>query len=105
MDDNRWILNGSPEEIGCIHTTQGYDLNRVGVIIGPEIDYDPKNDEIVIYRDKFYDTKVKEGTSDADLKKYIINAYKVMMARGIQGCYVHACNPNMQAYLSRFIDT
>ena len=26
--------------IGCIHTTQGYDMNYVGVIFGKEIDYD-----------------------------------------------------------------
>ena len=104
VDDNRWILNSSPEEIGCIHTTQGYDLNRVGVILGREIDYDPDSNDIIIYRDKFFDAKVKEGTNDTDLKKYIINAYKVMMTRGIHGCYIYACNPKMQAYLSRFID-
>lgn len=28
-------------EVGCIHTVQGYDLNYVGVIIGPEFYYDP----------------------------------------------------------------
>jgi DUF2075 family protein len=27
-------------EVGCIHTTQGYDLNYVGVIFGTEITYD-----------------------------------------------------------------
>ena len=26
-------------EVGCIHTVQGYDLNYVGVIIGPELSY------------------------------------------------------------------
>ena len=28
-----------------------------------------------------------------------------MMVRGIQGCYVYACNKNLQKYLSKFIDT
>lgn len=104
IDSCRWILNSSPEEIGCIHTTQGYDLNYVGVILGKEIDYDPKTKQITIDRSKFYDVKVKENTDDATLKKYIINAYKVMMVRGIHGCYVYACNPNMQAYLRNYID-
>lgn len=103
IDNNRWILHSSPEEIGCIHTTQGFDLNRVGVIFGPEIDFDPTIGEIIIDRDKFYDTKVKSGVDDATLKKYIINSYKVMMVRGIKGCYVYACNENLQNYLARFI--
>ncbi len=30
------VANAS-REVGCIHTVQGYDLNYVGVIIGPEI--------------------------------------------------------------------
>ena len=42
-----WINSeNSINEIGCIHTTQGYDLNYAGVIIGWEIDYDPINNII-----------------------------------------------------------
>ena len=105
VNPTRWILNSDPEEIGCIHTTQGYDLNRVGVILGKEIDYNPVTNQIVIDRDKFYDAKVKQETTDSELKQFIINAYKVMLVRGIRGCYVYACNANMRQYLKRFIDT
>jgi DUF2075 family protein len=38
-------------EVGCIHTTQGYDLNYTGVIFGNEISYDKEKDEIVILKD------------------------------------------------------
>lgn len=102
IDNSRWILNSSAEEIGCVHTTQGFDLNRVGVIFGPEIDYDPISVKIVIDRKKFYDTKVKSGVDDDSLRKFIINSYKVMMTRGIHGCYMYACNKNMQEYLCRY---
>ncbi|MDO5322122.1 MAG: DUF2075 domain-containing protein [Bacteroidia bacterium] len=102
IDNSRWILNSSPEEIGCIHTTQGFDLNRVGVIFGPEIDFDPTSSMITIDRRKFYDTKVKSGVDDSSLRKFILNAYKVMMVRGIHGCYVYACNKNLQQYLSQY---
>lgn len=104
VNNSRWILKSAPEEIGCIHTTQGYDLNRVGVIFGPEIDYDPVANEITINPDKFFDKKVKEQTPLAELKQFIINAYKVMMVRGIKGCYVYAYNDELRKYLSRFID-
>lgn len=99
---SRWILKSSPKEIGCVHTTQGYDLNRVGIIFGKEINYNPDKNELEINRNKFYDAKVKEGTDDAQLKRFIINAYKVMMMRGIKGCYLYACNKELQDYLSRF---
>jgi hypothetical protein len=100
-----WILRKeSINEIGCIHTTQGYDLNYVGVILGWEIDYDPVKNQILIDRDKFYDTNVKKGTTDEELKRYIINSYKVMMERGIKGCYVYACNKNMNEYLKKYLN-
>ena len=104
MDNQEWILReGAVNEIGCVHTTQGYDLNYVAVIFGHEIDYDDESDSIVIDRSKFYDSKVKDGVDYDTLKQYIVNSYKVMMTRGIKGCYVYACNPRMQNYLKRFI--
>ena len=104
MDNQEWILReGAVNEIGCVHTTQGYDLNYVAVILGYEIDYDDESGSLVIDRSKFFDGKVKAGVDDETLKQYIINSYKVMMTRGIKGCYVYACNPRLQNYLKRFI--
>lgn len=90
-------------EIGCIHTTQGYDLNFTGVIFGWEIDYDPTNKKIVIYPDRYFDKYGRIGVDEQELKKYIINIYKTIMYRGIRGTYIYACNPNMQLYLKQHI--
>jgi hypothetical protein len=104
MSNIEWILReDSIDEIGCIHTSQGYDLNYVGVIFGYEIDYDKVNNRIVIDSSKFYDMNVKKATDEETVRKYIINAYKVMMTRGIKGCYVYACNPSFNEYLKRFV--
>lgn len=104
MTNEEFIISeGAIDQIGCIHTLQGYDLNYVGLIFGNEIDYDPVKNEIVIDRDNFYDSKVKSGADDETLRRYIINSYKVMMSRGIKGCYVYACKENLRAYLSKFI--
>jgi uncharacterized protein len=104
MSNMEWILReNSIDEIGCIHTSQGYDLNYVGVIFGYEIDYDEAQNKIVIDLSKFYDMNVKKATDENQVKKYIINAYQVMMTRGIKGCYVYACNPGLNEYLKRFI--
>lgn len=105
MSNTEWILRkNSINEIGCVHTTQGYDLNYVGVIFGKEIDYDPASNQIVIDSTNFYDTNVKKGSSYEELKRYVINSYKVMMERGIKGCYVYACNRNMREYLKEYLN-
>ena len=104
MTNSEFILSAnSINEIGCIHTLQGYDLNYVGLIIGREIDYDPATNRIVIDLDKFYDKYVKQGCDQQTVENYIINSYKVIMTRGIKGCYVYACNTGMQEYLKRFM--
>ena len=51
---------------------------------------------------KHFDSNVQKGTSPEQLKRYLINSYKVMMCRGIKGCYVYVCNPSLKEYLSQF---
>lgn len=113
IENHRYIWNLTNEAwvtrqdshctIGCIHTTQGYDMNYVGVIFGKEIDYDSKSNSIVIDLDEYKDSKVKAGTDAETLKELIVNTYTTILARGIKGCYVYAYNKNMQEYLKKFI--
>lgn len=102
----KWVLSieGKEviEEVGCIHTIQGYDLNYCGVIFGPEITY--KNGEIVIAKDKYFDIKGKADVKDDEqLKNYIVNIYNVLMTRGIKGTYVYVCDDELRKYLRQFI--
>jgi hypothetical protein len=103
--DKDWINSANAfNEIGCIHTTQGYDLNYAAVIFGKEIDYDKNSNTIVIYPDKYHDINGKKGISDINiLKSYIINIYKTIMYRGIRGTYVYACNQGLRDYLKNHI--
>ena len=101
--DKNWILSpNAVNEIGCVHTTQGYDLNYVGIIFGEEINWNEKKGQIEVNLEKFFDKKVKAATSPTKVKEYIINAYRVMMTRGIKGCYMYACNPGMQKFLKKW---
>ena len=100
-----WITStNSFEQIGCIHTIQGYDLNYSAVIFGNEIDYDPKLNSIVIDKNKYFDKYGKNGISDInDLKSYIVNIYKTILYRGIKGVFIYACNKNLKDYLKKNI--
>jgi DNA replication protein DnaC len=56
-----WINSDNAfHEMGCIHTTQGYDLNYAAIVFGREIDYDPVQNAIVIYPEYYFDSNAKE---------------------------------------------
>ena len=91
-------------EVGCIHTTQGYDLNYSGIIFGNEISYDKAKDEIVILKDNYFDRNGKQSVeSDEVLKAFILNIYKTIMLRGIRGTYVYVCDKGLRDYFARYI--
>jgi len=102
--DVDWINKPSSiDEVGCIHTSQGYDLNYGGIIFGREIDYDPIKNEIIINKDLYFDVNGKKSIqSEDELRNYIINIYKTMMYRGIKGTSVYAYNKNLRDYFNRF---
>jgi uncharacterized protein len=99
-----WIYSPTAKnEIGCIHTTMGYDLNYTGVIFGREISYNPANNRIEINRSNYYDKNGKTGASDEQLKIFILNIYKNIMKRGIRGTFVYAYDPALREYLKQHI--
>lgn len=100
-----WINSPNAfNEVGCIHTTQGYDLNYTGIIFGEEIKYNPETKQIEIDPTKYKDKKGKQGIEDpANLKEYILNIYKTMMFRGIRGTYVYVCDEALREYFEAFV--
>jgi uncharacterized protein len=102
-----WINSSNAlEEVGCIHTTQGYDLNYTGIIFGPEITYNPLTHLIEIRVDNYKDRNGKVSLkSEARLKEYIKNIYYTLMMRGVKGTYIYACDPYLASYLSKHIPT
>jgi DUF2075 family protein len=88
-------------EVGCIHTVQGYDLNYVGVIVGPEFGYDPTKKKFFVDREKYFDRNGHAGITDPEeLERYIINIYKTLLTRGIKGCYVYICNSELKNFIT-----
>jgi uncharacterized protein len=100
-----WVNSiNSRDEVGCIHTIQGYDLNYTGVIFGKEITYDKKTNQIKILKDNYHDVNGKQSIADQeDLKDFILNIYKTIMLRGIKGTYVYVCDKDLRDYFSEFI--
>lgn len=112
----QWNLNGKEpwligentiDQIGCIHTCQGLELDYVGVIIGPDMVYKDKrvvtdgfkrspNDQSLKGFKSMMKQTPKEAKQEADA--IIKNTYRTLMTRGMKGCYVYCCDPALSEY-------
>ena len=92
-------------EVGCIHSTQGYDLNYAFIIIGNEIGYDLGEECIIVRAENYYDQNGKKTAEYEELKEYIQHIYYVLMTRGIRGTYLYVCDPKLRDYISQYVDT
>lgn len=97
-DGSLWII--SPEsvnEIGCIHTCQGLEVDYIGVIVGPDLivrngtvitrpEFRSKNDRSIFgWKKRMRENP--EATSEL-LDLIIKNTYRTLMTRGMKGCFV-----------------
>jgi DUF2075 family protein len=107
-DGNTWIIaKDSVNEAGCIHTSQGLEVDYVGVIIG---------DDFVVREGKVITNPLKRAKTDSSIKGYktmlkddpksanekadyiIKNTYRTLMTRGMKGCYIFCTDKETQQY-------
>ncbi len=73
-------------QVGCIYTAQGFEFDYVGVIFGRDLRYDLDQQRWVGHPEESYDSVVKKSNERfLDLVK---NTYRVLLSRGMKGCYV-----------------
>jgi DUF2075 family protein len=100
---NGWLASpNSINEIGCIHTIQGFDLNYAGVIIGNELRYSEEKG-LFVDRKNYRDMNGLKTANDDELLEYILNIYKVLCTRGMLGTFVFVCDEGLRNYLRRYI--
>jgi len=110
-DGSVWIMKpGTVEEVGCIHTCQGLELETIGVIIGPDLAY--RDGQVVTVPSarartdqslKGYKVGLKRDPQAIRLKADAIirNTYRTLMSRGTKACWVFACDPELSAWLKQ----
>jgi DUF2075 family protein len=108
-DGSLWIVTpGSVDQVGCIHTCQGLELDYVGVIIGPDLVYRDgrvvtdatkraSSDQSVKGLKKMLETDPEKAHALADA--IVKNTYRTLMTRGMKGCYVYCTDAPLAAYL------
>lgn len=110
-DGSLWLIaENSVEQIGCIHTCQGLELDYIGVIIGDDF----------IIRDGIATTDAgKRSSMDKSIRGYkkmlktdpeearkltgeiIRNTYRTLMTRGQKGCYIFCTDQETGEYFAR----
>jgi DUF2075 family protein len=103
-----WIIDAnSIEDIGCIHTSQGLELDYVGVIVGPDLKIkdgtlvsDPEGRASTDVSLNGYKKEFKEDpiTASAKADQIIRNTYRTLMTRGMKGCYIYCTDPEVAKY-------
>ena len=114
-DGSLWIVAPeSVEEIGCIHTCQGLEVDYIGVIVG---------DDFVVRDGQVRCQPEKRSTSDRSIRGWrrmmkedaqktrkhldliIKNTYRTLMTRGMKGCYVYCTDLETTEYFRSRIST
>ncbi len=107
-DGGAWIMKpNSVEEIGCIHTCQGLEVDYIGVIVGSdfvvrdgEVQCDPSKRAATDRSLRGWKSLVKADPVGglARLSAIIKNTYRTLMTRGLKGCYVYFTDPETAEY-------
>lgn len=91
------------EQIGCIYTAQGFEFDYVGVIIGPDLRYSFDSRSWGGFPDASHDTVVRRSKKNfVDLVK---NSYRVLLSRGLKGCYVHFMDKETEMFVQSRIES
>lgn len=101
-DQYSWAINNTKlDQIGCVHTAQGLEFDYVGVIIGNDLQYKPLTREVYASYEDYYDTSGKKGLKEnrTELTRLIKNIYRILLSRGMKGCFVYCRDKNLQEYL------
>lgn len=109
-----WLIDkDSVNQIGCIHTCQGLELDYVGVIVGLDLRYEgmnvltdvskrSSNDQSV----KGFNKMLKENRFRAlqEAEEIIKNTYRTLMTRGMKGCFVYFCDKALEHYFVSLLE-
>jgi DUF2075 family protein len=113
-DGSLWIIRPeSVNQIGCIHTCQGLEVDYVGVIMG---------DDLVIRNGQWVCQPEKRASSDKSIhgikqllkndnakgkemaELIIKNTYRTLMTRGMKGCLVFSSDLETREWLKKIIN-
>jgi hypothetical protein len=90
------------DQIGCVYNIQGFELDYIGVIWGPDLRYDFDGQQWVGDPKASADNVVKRSKEQfVDLVK---NTYRVLLSRGLKGCYIYFMDKKTEEFVRSRIE-
>lgn len=86
-------------QVGCIFSAQGFEVDYIGVILGPDLSFDEEKGCIVGIKGHTHGLNKADPNYDIHIK----NIYRVLMSRGRKGCLVYCCDKKLEKYLKSLI--
>jgi len=111
--DNTWMISPkSVEQVGCIHTSQGLELDHIGVIIGSDLlvrdgkvvtnpEARAKTDQSL--RGSAALLKADRASAFTKADAIIKNTYRTLMTRGSKSCFIFATDEETRDYFHQRI--
>jgi DUF2075 family protein len=94
---NVWAYDPSGiNQIGCIYTAQGFEFDYAGLIFGNDLVYDFDEQSWKGYPENSADNVVKR--SKAKFTDLVKNTYRVLLSRGMKGCYVYFMDKDTERF-------
>jgi DUF2075 family protein len=81
-----------------VYTAQGFEFDYVGVIFGGDLRYNPMTNAWIGEPSASFDSIVR-GRSGARFTDNVKNAYRVLMTRGMRGCFVYFVDDATREYV------
>lgn len=110
-DGMKWVIQPeSVNEIGCIHTCQGLEVDYIGVIIG---------EDLIVRDGRVIVNPNKRDANDSTVRGYkkmmknnpaytqelmsilVRNTYRTLMTRGMKGCYIYCVDKETNEYFKK----
>lgn len=110
-DSSLWLIAPrSIDQVGCIHTCQGLELDYVGVIVGPDLlvrdgrlvtvpENRSRQDRSIRGYKRLL--QVDPVATRSRLDRIIRNTYRTLMTRGMKWCYVFCVDDETRDYFAR----
>ena len=91
---NLWAYNEKGfGQVGCVYSAQGFEFDYIGVIIGNDIVYDLNSQNWKSNKNLHKGNMIPQNRlsvmTDENYQKIVKNIYRVLLSRGMKGCYIY----------------
>lgn len=93
---------GGIDQVGCVYTAMGFEFDYVGVIFGGDLVYNLDTQSWEGHPEKSKDRTVRNAKSS--FTDFVKNAYRVLLSRGMEGCYVYFTDKDTERFFKSRMD-